>query len=267
VASEDGTLKAAFLQSFRLVRGIFDTLGKRATRRRAHPLVRMRPVGLSSTMGLQQFEQRLERLVEGALSKAMRGGLQPVEIARRLTREMDLLRRVSVRGLIAPNFFIVSLSAPDAERFESFADALARELADAAREHAREEGYVFVGPVEVEIHRDPDLRGGRYAILAEVNEGPEGLPTGSLVLPDGSRVVLGTDPVLIGRLPECTVVLSDPNVSRRHAEVRRQGNDVVVADLKSTNGTRVNGAQVRERVLEDGDQISVGTTAIRFESS
>jgi hypothetical protein len=218
-------------------------------------------------MGLQQFEQRLERLVEGALSKALRGGLQPVEIARRLTREMDLGRRVGVRGLIAANFFIVSLSPDDAARFESFADALARELADAARDHARDENYVFVGPVEVEIHRDPKLRAGRFAVAAEVREGPDGLPAGSLVLADGTRVVLGTEPVVIGRLPECGVVLSDPNVSRRHAEVRRQGSDVVVADLRSTNGTRVNGVPVRERVLVDGDEISVGTTLIRFETS
>ncbi|HUC37158.1 MAG TPA: DUF3662 and FHA domain-containing protein [Acidimicrobiales bacterium] len=218
-------------------------------------------------MGLQQFEQRLERLVEGALSKALRGGLQPVEIARRLTREMDLLRRVAVRGLIAPNFFVVSLSSSDSSRFESFADALARELADAARDHARDESYVFVGPVEVEIHRDPKLRAGRFAVVAEVREGPDGLPAGSLVLPDGSRFVLGTEPAVIGRLPECTVVLSDSNVSRRHAEVRRQGNEVVLFDLGSTNGTRVNGVPVRERVLADGDEISVGTTPIRFEAS
>jgi pSer/pThr/pTyr-binding forkhead associated (FHA) protein len=73
--------------------------------------------------------------------------------------------------------------------------------------------------------------------------------------------------VVIGRLPECGVVLSDPNVSRRHAEVKRQGSDVVLADLQSTNGTRVNGVPVRERVLEDGDEIMVGTTPIRYEAS
>lgn len=218
-------------------------------------------------MGLQQFEQRLERLVEGTLSKALRGGLQPVEIARRLTREMDLARSVGVRGLISPNFFVVSLSPADSARFESFADALARELADAARDHARDEGYVFHGPVEVEIHRDPRQRSGRFAVDAELREGPEGLPAGSLVLPDGSRVVLGTDPAVIGRLPECTIVLNDRNVSRRHAEVRRQGSDLVVADLGSTNGTRVNGVPVRERVLANGDEVSVGTTVIRFETS
>jgi Protein of unknown function (DUF3662)/FHA domain len=218
-------------------------------------------------MGLQQFEQRLERLVEGAFSKALRGGIQPVEIGRRLTREMDLLRRVGVKGLIAPNAFVVNLSPQDADRFASFADVLARELGDAARDHARREGYGFVGPVEVEIRSDPRMRKGRYEVVAEVREGPEGLPAASLVLSDGSRIVLGAEPIEIGRLPECTVVLSDPNVSRRHAEIRRRGSDVVVADLQSTNGTRVNGVAVRERVLEDGDEITVGTTTMQFETS
>ena len=111
-------------------------------------------------MGLQQFEQRLERLVEGAFSRAFRAGLQPVEIGRRLTREMDLLRRVGVNGLYAPNSFVVELSPQDSDRFESFADALARELADAAREHARVEGYEFLGPIEVEIQRSTRLRTG-----------------------------------------------------------------------------------------------------------
>jgi hypothetical protein len=218
-------------------------------------------------MGLQKFEQRLERLVEGAFSKALRGGIQPVEIGRRLTREMDLLRRVGVRGLIAPNVFVVTLSPQDTARFQSFADVLARELADAARDHARNEGYGFVGPVEVEIRTDPALRPSRYRVVADVREGPEGLSAASLVMPDGSRVVLGSETIEIGRLPECTIVLNDPNVSRRHAEVRRRGSDVVVADLGSTNGTRVNGVQIRERVLEDQDEITIGTTTFHFETS
>ena len=70
---------------------------------------------------------------------------------------------------------------------------------------------------------------------------PDGLSAASLVMPDGSRIVLGAETVDIGRLPECGIVLNDPNVSRRHAEVRRRGSDVVVVDLGSTNGTRVNG--------------------------
>jgi len=129
------------------------------------------------------------------------------------------------------------------------------------------EDYVFVGPVTVEITVDPGLRRGRVTISSEVIEGPGGLSTGALVLADGTRVTVGSEPVTIGRLPESTVVVTDPNASRRHAEVRRTGDVVVVVDLGSTNGTRVNGTPVKEQVLADGDEITVGTTSLRFETS
>jgi hypothetical protein len=217
-------------------------------------------------MGLQQFEQRLERLVEGAFAKAFRAGLQPVEIGRRLTREMDLQRRVGVNGLIAPNHFIVDLSPEDSERFANFSDALARELAEAAREHAQVEDYELVGPVEVEIRRNARMRAGRFQVLCDLRQGEMPQAPPSLVLPDGGRIVLGAEPVVVGRLPECAVMLSDPNVSRRHAEIRRRGSEVVVRDLQSTNGTRVNGLPVTEHVLADGDEITVGTTTLHFEA-
>jgi hypothetical protein len=219
-------------------------------------------------MGLQQFERRLERLVEGAFAKAFRSSLRPVELGRRLTREMDLHRTVGVRGgLIAPNHFSVALAPSDREQFATFEDALVRDLGEMAREHAREEAYSFLGPVSVELITDDGLGAGQFLLASEVSEAPGGGPTGSLVQADGSRIVLGDDPVTIGRLPECDVVLSDPNVSRRHAEVRRQGDDIVVVDLDSTNGTKVNGAGVKERKLRDGDEISVGTARLRFEAS
>jgi len=72
--------------------------------------------------------------------------------------------------------------------------------------------------------------------------------------------------MVIGRLPECAIVLSDPNVSRRHAEIRRVGEAVVVTDLGSTNGTRVNGIPVREQHLATGDEVTVGSTTLVYES-
>jgi hypothetical protein len=218
-------------------------------------------------MGLQQFEERLERLVEGTLAKPFRSNLQPIEIGRRLTREMDLHRRVGVHGLIAPNSFAVTLAAADVDRFANFVDALSRELADAAREHAKSEGYAFVGPVDVQIYEGTRLRAGRFTVVAEMVEGPAELPQAELVLPDGERVAVGADPVVIGRLPECTVVLNDPNVSRRHAEIRNLGDAVVVTDLGSTNGTKVNGVTVREQHLASGDEITVGSTTLVYEQS
>ena len=65
-------------------------------------------------MGIKRFEGRLERLVEGSLARPFRSTLQPVEIGRRLTREMDLQRRVGPRGLlVAPNSFTITLSPVD----------------------------------------------------------------------------------------------------------------------------------------------------------
>ncbi len=206
-------------------------------------------------------------MVDGTFSRAFRGDLQPVEIGRRLTREMDLRRRLGVHGLIAPNSFVIQLSTVDFDRFETFLDALIRELEEAAREHARTEDYVFVGPVTVSIEENPREKRGRFEIAGEVEEGPSGLPAASIVLADGERVVLGPEPITIGRLPESTIMVNDPNASRRHAEIRRMGNEVVVVDLNSTNGTRVNGATVSERTLADGDQIVIGTTVLRFETS
>src|SRR5271166_2511220 len=158
-------------------------------------------------MGLQKFEGRPERMVDGTFSRAFKGELQPVEIGRRLTREMDLQRRLGVHGLIAPNSFSVQLSPRDFDRFDTFVDALIRELEEAAREHARTEDYVFVGPVTVSVVEDTHLRKGRFEIISEVKEGPSGLPAASVVTADGERVVLGPEPVTIGRLPESTIVV------------------------------------------------------------
>ena len=216
-------------------------------------------------MGLQKFEERLERLVEGTLAKPFRSNLQPVEIGRRLTREMDLQRRVGVRGLIAPNLFTVTLSPADVDRFANFIDALSRELSDAAREHARIEEYSFVGPVEVEIYEGSTLKAGRFTVGAEVRQSEDGGVLAEVILPDGRRIPIGAEPLVIGRLPECGVVLQDSNVSRRHAELRRNGDAIVVTDLGSTNGTRVNGTPVREHFLVSGDEVSVGSTRLVFE--
>lgn len=215
-------------------------------------------------MGLQQFERRLERMVEGAFAKAFRGQLQPVELGRRLTREMDLHRSVGVHGFLVPNHFDVYLADLDYDRFGEFGDALVRELAAAVREHATRENYQFVGPVEVALHLDEELSASTFAIESELVEG-EDRPRDWLVFPDGRRVGIGAAVITMGRLPECAIVLDDPNVSRRHAQVRREGDAVLLVDLGSTNGTRVNGVAVREHRLVEGDVITVGTTALRFE--
>jgi pSer/pThr/pTyr-binding forkhead associated (FHA) protein len=158
------------------------------------------------------------------------------------------------------------MSSEDSERFAGFRDALQQELADAVREHAREEGYHFAGPVEVTIEDDASLRRGDLHIGATIVAGAHGAP-GTVVLPDGRRIELSDEPAVIGRMPDCAIALSDPQVSRHHAEIRRDERGYRVVDLDSTNGIQVNGTQTRDHVLSDGDVILVGATSIRYEES
>ncbi|MGQ0832378.1 MAG: FhaA domain-containing protein [Microthrixaceae bacterium] len=219
-------------------------------------------------MGIRGFERRLERLVEGAFARAFKSGLRPVELGRRLVREMDDNRSVGVRGgTVVPNSFNVALSASDLDQFEGVQDSLSRELADAAREHAHDEGYSFMGPVEVHLVGDDRLRTGAFHIAGRMVEGPGGSGAGSIVLPGGERFSLTESIITIGRHPDSNLVLADPNVSRNHAEIRPQSDRYVLVDLGSTNGSRVNGVRVSEHTLDDGDELTFGNTRMRFEAS
>jgi hypothetical protein len=219
-------------------------------------------------MGIRGFERRLERMVEGAFARAFKSGLRPVELGRRLTREMDDNRSVGVRGgTVVPNAFTVSLSASDLEQFEGVQDSLTRELGEAAREHARDEGYSFMGPVEVELVVDERLHTGAFQIVGRMVEGVGGSGAGSLVLPNGDRFSLTESVITVGRHPECNLVLADPNVSRNHAEIRPKGDRFEVVDLGSTNGTRINGVRIDSQLLQDGDELSFGNTRMHFEAS
>jgi hypothetical protein len=219
-------------------------------------------------MGLKGFERSLENMVEGTFARVFRSGLRPVELGRRLVREMDDNRSVDVRGrTIVPNAFAITVSQDDYDRFAEIGDSLTRELSDAAREHAHDEAYVFMGPVTVDMEPSPSAHPGTFTIVGRMKEGSGGVGAGSLVLSNGTRVTLGERAVSIGRMPECDLILTDTNVSRRHAEIRPTPDGFAVIDLGSTNGCRVNGVQVTQRDLRDGDELTFGNTRITFQAS
>jgi Protein of unknown function (DUF3662)/Inner membrane component of T3SS, cytoplasmic domain len=230
---------------------------------------------------LNEFERRLERVIEGVFTKAFRTGLQPVELANRLLREMEAGKTVGVREVWVPNRYVFKLSALDKERFQEAEQALRRELEQVVRDGARERGWGLVGPPTVEFETDPSLKQGEYRCEASLVEGPMPEPapagqapttgasqSGELVLIEkgrpGEAFPLAKDRVIIGRMGDSDIVLTDPGVSRRHAEVRREDGEFVVADLGSTNGTMVNEATIGERTLEEGDRITIGKTVLEF---
>lgn len=219
-------------------------------------------------MGMQGLERRLERMVEGVFRRPS-NSIRPIELGRRLIREMDDHRTVDVKGdRVAPNDFVISMSGDDHAGFADIEATLRTELVEACREYAREEGYHFMGPVNVALQVDNSLKTGRFGITSQIKAADGGRRPGTIVTPSGDRIELTDGRNLIGRLADCAVVISDGNTSRHHAVIQRSGSGFVVSDLGSTNGTYVNGSRLAaDHRLSDGDTITVGTVALRFEAS
>jgi FhaA, N-terminal domain/FHA domain len=227
---------------------------------------------------LRDFERRLGGLVEGLFSRTFRSGLQPVELAKRLIKEMDAGRTVGVSEVWAPNRFEFTIAPDDAARFEHADTALARELERVALENADERGWDLMGPPEVTFEIDDTLRKGDFDCIATLVEGSEpaepkpAAPTSdrALVVRENGTVrtvSLDKEVVTIGRLTGCDVVLNDKGASRRHAQLRTKDGVTTLTDLGSTNGTRLNGRTVQSGVLAPGDRITIGSTVLEFRSA
>jgi hypothetical protein len=249
---------------------------------------------------LRNLEARIEGLVSGAFGRAFKSRVQPVELARKLAKEMDENKTVSVSHTYVPNQYAVYLSPTDREQFASYETALKKELSDYLLEHARTEGLALVTRPTIDLDTDDRLATGEFGIQAwlssEAAEEVEGVsepappadfgqtmvyspdrreprPLASpaatarraLLVGEGRRTVLSGDRLLVGRSGDCDLVLDDPNVSRRHAEVRRAGEQWTAVDLGSTNGIKVNGRRVEEATLEPGDEITLGVSRLTFE--
>jgi hypothetical protein len=217
-------------------------------------------------MVLKSFEDRLERIVEGVFSRSFKSGLQPVEIGRRLIREMDASRTVDVSGrALAPNRFVIRMAEEDYDRFLDVQRSLVAELAATVRGYAAQEGLSFLGRVSVELQSDPTLRVGMFRLHPSYDERlPEVEPDGWLEGPNGTRYQLKNGVMSIGRLSTADIVLADQNVSRQHAELHPVGDTYQLVDLGSTNGCKVNGQRIERQVLVDGDEITLGPIKLRF---
>jgi predicted component of type VI protein secretion system len=233
---------------------------------------------------LRSLESKIAGLVEGTFSRAFRSEVRPVEIARKLAREMEEHQSHSVSRVYVPNEYAVYLSPQDRERFAGFERELRDELAGYLLEHARRERFALMSKPAIEFRTDERLRLGEFGIQARLVEpardpdradpaegGPE-VAQGdaghtmiysaaerlqepleerarrqdarALLVTDGKRLVVAAAGATLGRSRSCDVVLDDANVSRRHAEVRPRGGGWFVADLGSTNGVTVNGTRI-----------------------
>jgi hypothetical protein len=253
-------------------------------------------------MVLRAIEQKIEALFEGVFGRAFRTNVQPVELARKLAKEMDDHKTVSVSRVYVPNEYTVYLSEADRAQFEGYEESLRSELEEYVVEHAKREDYALLTPPRVLLETDDDLAVGEFGIATRMvqprraqraADEPEGEvePGATMIYKPkaapqateaASPVELGVERevavlswegrtlrvdkrrVVLGRSRECDIQVEDPNVSRRHAELRQEGASYWIVDLDSTNGVEVNGRRAKRAKLEDGDTFTVGSTEITF---
>jgi len=226
---------------------------------------------------LDRFEQRLDRMVNGAFARAFKAEVQPVEIAAALQREMDDRAAVVSRGrTVVPNVFVIDLSAHDHDRLSVYAETLTDELAGMVREYAEEQRYTFVGGATVALTLDDSLETGLFRVHSEAKAEVASVPQGGRA-PASPPVGAGHPRLIVddvahpltravtrlGRGTDVDIRVDDPGVSRHHAEILL-GREVLLRDLNSTNGTYVDGVQVGETVLHDGAVVQLGGTRLTF---
>jgi Protein of unknown function (DUF3662)/FHA domain len=251
---------------------------------------------------LKSIENKIAGLVEGTFSRAFKSEVRPVEIARKLAREMEENKTFSVSRVYVPNEYAVYLSRSDSERFADYQGALAEELSGYLLEHARRERLALLSRPSVEFRTDDRLRLGEFGIQARTVQDPEAsaparsaparggelghtqiysaserleepleqrrsAPGTALLVIQGRRMVLEGEKMVVGRSRDCDVVVEDPNVSRRHAELDRTSAGWAIHDLGSTNGVVVNGRRVNgTHELGSGDRIELGTSELVYQT-
>ena len=237
---------------------------------------------------MSRVERFFERLVERPSARLFKTRLQPLQILRRIERAMDAERGAQGRHGPVPDQFTVRLHPEDLAALLP-ADEVAGDLASGALSYARAHGYALRERPRVTLRPDPKRRPGEVEIETAVSPAPEApldpaesgtrvfevpvprAPAITLEVREPGkamrRVPVASGPIRIGRAPECELVLQDNRASRRHARLAARDGVLVLTDLGSTNGTRVNGNRVTEVVLGAGDRVQIGETSLVVETA
>jgi hypothetical protein len=237
----------------------------------------------------KDFEKKLESLFEGVFLRAFKSGVQPVELGKKLVREMEGNKTIGVSSHVyVPNRYEVGLSPKDYSRFESYQAVMATELENLLVSYIKEKGYAVLDRPRIKLIEVERLREGEFWIKASMEgevpraQGSEKArqgerrrpkPTGPPVLEllDSGEVsplfTLESESIRLGRVADNDIVLPDPNVSRVHARLWCRDDAYFVTDLSSTNGTWVNEERISEAELQDEDVIRLGSTRLIFRRS
>ncbi|MBN1289729.1 MAG: DUF3662 and FHA domain-containing protein [Actinobacteria bacterium] len=232
------------------------------------------------------FEKKLETLFEGVFLRAFKSGVHPVELGKKLVREIEGNKTISTTKVYVPNRYWVGLSRKDYSRFESYQAALATELENLLLTYIREKGYAVLDRPRIRMVEEEQLHEGEFWIESRMEgeaprakkaaaekgvarTGARSKGQASLELMDSGEIPpvfeLENKTIQIGRSGQDNdIVLPDPNVSRVHVRIYLKGNSYFIEDLNSTNGTVVNEEGIQVHELKDNDVIRLGGTRLLF---
>ena len=212
---------------------------------------------------LDNFERGLERAVNGAFAKTFKSGLQPVEIASALRRELDTKAAVMSRDrILVPNKFVVHLGRSDFDRMTGLGPTLIDELTQLVQRHATAQHYSFAGGISIKLSADDRLSEG---VVEVTSTNVKGTVAWTPVLDiNGRRHPLTKSRTIIGRGSEADITVDDSGTSRKHVEILWDGTRGQVSDLGSTNGSKLNGQPVTKSPLAPDSVIEIGRTRIVF---
>lgn len=212
---------------------------------------------------LDNFERGLERVVNGAFAKTFRSGVQPVELASALRRELDTKAVVVTRDrILAPNDFTIFVSATDHDRLRQIGPTLIDELTTVVQQHAIKQNYQFAGGISIHVTKDPQLTEGMSRIESINVKGT--VAWAPVVDIAAKRYPIVKSRTVIGRGSDADITVDDTGTSRKHVEILWDGTRAQVNDLGSTNGSELDGQPVKQAPLAPDSVITIGRTRIVF---
>lgn len=212
---------------------------------------------------IRAFERRLETLLDGVVGRVFGGPLHPVELAGRIVREADLATRRTDIGPTTANHYLLALNPADLDGSEPPPE-LEVELSRVVEEAAFERGWRLDGPGRAVIVADQSVPPGSVRCVADTRPGPR--PAWA-TLTAAAAVPVTVNRAVIGRGSSADVVVGDDRTSRRHALLWREGDRILLRDLGSANGTRVEGRSIGHDTVEveSGSRVSFGDSTFRLE--
>lgn len=226
---------------------------------------------------IRKIEQSIRNVVEGSILKGISGEIHPLEISRKIFEIIEK-KAVKTKGkTIAPNYFKAHLSIHDHDLFQKAGKEILYQIYGYVEEQSRENKYICIDKFNIIIESDKKQKPGKCKIesdfaIRQQREGFASIEKYKVVFDilylfsgfeEDKIYPLTKEESVMGRDSFCDIFVSDPNISRHHAKIYEK-KCWLIEDMKSKNGTLVNGEKITLRALNNGDIIQIGNSQLQF---